>query len=135
KVDYHVCSNYGNWLYSAGIGNNPRDNRKLNMIKQGLDYDGNRDYVQLWVPELQGVKGVDIHTPWALNRTALSQVEVTLGETYPQPVVTAPDWSWHINQRPRGRSPHLRGRRGHAHTPAQHKDRGTDFYFSRKKDI
>lgn len=41
KVDYDVCSNYGNWLYSAGLGNDPRDNRKFNVIKQGLDYDGN----------------------------------------------------------------------------------------------
>lgn len=39
QIDYDVCSNYGNWLYSAGIGNDPRENRKFNMIKQGLDYD------------------------------------------------------------------------------------------------
>ncbi|NXJ48371.1 CRYD protein, partial [Spizaetus tyrannus] len=135
KVDYDVCSNYGNWLYSAGIGNDPRENRKFNMIKQGLDYDSNGDYVRLWVPELQGIKGADIHTPWALNSAALSQAGVTLGETYPQPVVTAPEWSRHINQKPQGRSPHPRGRRGPAHTPMQHKDRGIDFYFSHKKDV
>lgn len=41
KVDHDVCSNYGNWLYSAGVGNDPRENRKFNMIKQGLDYDNN----------------------------------------------------------------------------------------------
>lgn len=41
QVDHDVCSNYGNWLYSAGIGNDPRENRKFNMIKQGLDYDNN----------------------------------------------------------------------------------------------
>lgn len=41
KIDYDVCSNYGNWLYSAGVGNDPRENRKFNMIKQGLDYDSN----------------------------------------------------------------------------------------------
>lgn len=41
QIDYDVCSNYGNWLYSAGIGNDPRENRKFNMIKQGLDYDSN----------------------------------------------------------------------------------------------
>ncbi|XP_009274245.1 PREDICTED: cryptochrome DASH-like [Aptenodytes forsteri] len=134
-VDYDVCSNYGNWLYSAGIGNDPRDNRKFNMIKQGLDYDRNGDYVRLWVPELQGIKGADIHTPWALNSAALSQAGVALGETYPQPVVTAPEWSRHINQRPQGRSPHPRGRRGPAHPPMQHKDRGMDFYFSREKDV
>jgi deoxyribodipyrimidine photolyase len=38
-VDHDVCSNYGNWLYSAGIGNDPREDRKFNVIKQGLDYD------------------------------------------------------------------------------------------------
>lgn len=47
-MDYDVCSNYGNWLYSAGIGNDPRDNRKFNMIKQGLDYDGNVSLVWLF---------------------------------------------------------------------------------------
>lgn len=41
QVDHDVCSNYGNWLYSAGIGNDPRQDRKFNMIKQGLDYDPN----------------------------------------------------------------------------------------------
>ncbi|XP_060085150.1 cryptochrome DASH-like, partial [Ylistrum balloti] len=44
-IDHDVCSNYGNWLYSAGIGNDPREDRKFNMIKQGLDYDPERlDY-------------------------------------------------------------------------------------------
>ncbi|NXK88448.1 CRYD protein, partial [Formicarius rufipectus] len=137
KVDYDVCSNYGNWLYSAGIGNDPRDKRKFNMIKQGLDYDGNGDYVRLWVPELQGIKGADIHSPWALSSAALSQAGVTLGGTYPWPVVTAPEWSRHI--RPvspgKGGSAHPRGRRGPAQAPVQHKDRGIDFYFSCKKDI
>ncbi|XP_068790260.1 cryptochrome DASH-like isoform X2 [Struthio camelus] len=133
-VDYDVCSNYGNWLYSAGIGNDPRDNRKFNMIKQGLDYDGNGDYVRLWVPELQGIKGGDIHAPWVLSSTSLSQAGITLGETYPLPVVTAPEWSRHISQKP-GRGHHPKGRKGPAHTPTQHKDRGIDFYFSRKKDI
>lgn len=58
------------------------------------------DYIRLWVPELQGIKGADIHTPWALSSAALSQAGVTLGETYPRPVVTAPEWSRHIPQRP-----------------------------------
>ena len=33
-LDHDVCSNYGNWNYAAGIGNDPRENRKFNMIKQ-----------------------------------------------------------------------------------------------------
>ena len=46
QVDHDVCSNYGNWLYSAGLGNDPRENRKFNMIKQGLDYDA--DVSRVW---------------------------------------------------------------------------------------
>ncbi|CAH2281943.1 cryptochrome DASH-like [Pelobates cultripes] len=99
-VDYDVCSNYGNWLYSAGIGNDPRENRKFNMIKQGLDYDVNGDYIRLWVPELQNIQGGDVHAPWALSNSALAHAGITLGETYPLPIVKAPEWSRHINQKP-----------------------------------
>ncbi|XP_025907701.1 cryptochrome DASH-like [Nothoprocta perdicaria] len=132
-VDYDVCSNYGNWLYSAGVGNDPRDSRRFNIIKQGLDYDGSGDYVRLWVPELQELKGGEIHAPWALSSASLSRAGITLGETYPQPVVTAPEWSRHISHRPHGRDAHPKGKKGPAHPPMQHKDRGLDFYFSHKK--
>ncbi|XP_053323574.1 cryptochrome DASH [Spea bombifrons] len=134
-VDYDVCSNYGNWLYSAGIGNDPRENRKFNMIKQGLDYDGNGDYIRLWVPELQKIRTGDAHTPWALSDASLAHAEVSLGETYPFPVVTAPEWSRHINQKPAGAMTSSRRGKGPSHPPKQHKNRGIDFYFSRNKDV
>uniref|UniRef100_A0A673MAT7 Cryptochrome DASH n=1 Tax=Sinocyclocheilus rhinocerous TaxID=307959 RepID=A0A673MAT7_9TELE len=132
-VDHDVCSNYGNWLYSAGIGNDPRENRKFNMIKQGLDYDNNGDYVRQWVPELQGIKGGDIHTPWTLSNSALSRAQVSLNETYPSPVITAPEWSRHINNKSSG--PPAKGRKGSSYAPRQHKDRGIDFYFSKNKSF
>uniref|UniRef100_A0ABM5GMQ2 Cryptochrome DASH n=1 Tax=Pogona vitticeps TaxID=103695 RepID=A0ABM5GMQ2_9SAUR len=135
-VDYDVCSNYGNWLYSAGIGNDPRENRKFNMIKQALDYDGNGDYARLWVPELQRIKGGNVHTPWALSQGALSQAGVELGTTYPLPVVTAPEWSRHLNQKAANhQSTAARRGKGPSYTPKQHKNRGVDFYFSHKKDL
>jgi deoxyribodipyrimidine photo-lyase len=33
-LDYDPCSNYGNWLYIAGLGNDPREDRYFNVIKQ-----------------------------------------------------------------------------------------------------
>ena len=30
-IDYDVCSNWGNWNYVAGIGNDPRENRYFNV--------------------------------------------------------------------------------------------------------
>lgn len=60
------------------------------------------DYVRQWVPELQGIKGADVHTPWTLSSASLSHAHVSLGESYPAPIVTAPEWSRHMNKKPVG---------------------------------
>lgn len=46
-IDYDVHSNYGNWIYNAGVGNDPRD-RKFNIKRQAEMYDGNGEYQDLW---------------------------------------------------------------------------------------
>ena len=46
-LDYDVCSNYGNWMYAAGVGNDPRD-RIFNTRKQAGMYDGEGKYRTLW---------------------------------------------------------------------------------------
>ena len=53
QIDHDVCSNYGNWLYSAGIGNDPRENRKFNAIKQGHDYDADVSIKFIFSPLVQ----------------------------------------------------------------------------------
>ncbi|XP_072269489.1 cryptochrome DASH-like [Pyxicephalus adspersus] len=93
------------------------------------------EYIRLWVPELQQIKGGYVHTPWALSNATLADANVTLGSTYPLPMVMAPEWSRHINQKPnRGEAPPKRGK-GPSYTPKQHKNRGIDFYFSRNKNV
>ena len=47
-IDYDVHSNYGNWIYNAGVGNDPRD-RKFNIKRQAEMYDGKGDYQKLWL--------------------------------------------------------------------------------------
>jgi deoxyribodipyrimidine photo-lyase len=47
-VDYDVASNYGNWMYAAGVGNDPRD-RVFNTKKQANNYDGDGSYRKLWL--------------------------------------------------------------------------------------
>lgn len=86
-IDYDVCSNWGNWMYVGGVGNDPRENRYFNILRQGKNYDGNGDYVRLWIPELAAIKGFDIHHPWELSTTELERANVLLGETYPQAMV------------------------------------------------
>lgn len=48
-VDYDVSSNYGNWAYIAGVGNDPRQNRRFNPMKQAEMYDPDRKYVSYWL--------------------------------------------------------------------------------------
>jgi deoxyribodipyrimidine photo-lyase len=47
-IDYDVCSNWGNWAYLAGVGNDPRGKRIFNIEKQASDYDKDRKYRDLW---------------------------------------------------------------------------------------
>lgn len=117
-IDHDVTSNYGNWLYSAGIGNDPREDRKFNMVKQGLDYDHDGEYVRLWVPELEKIKDGSVHHVWTLSNSVLSRAEVSLGETYPNPIVIAPEWSRHTNKKS-----------GRNQGPPQKQNKGIDFYF------
>ena len=49
-IDYDVSSNWGNWAYLAGVGNDPRGNRSFNIEKQAKDYDKNQLFRTLWLP-------------------------------------------------------------------------------------
>jgi deoxyribodipyrimidine photo-lyase len=55
-IDYDVASNWGNWQYVAGVGNDPRQGRVFNPVKQAFDYDGKGEYIKAWVPELRDLK-------------------------------------------------------------------------------
>ncbi len=48
-IDYDPASNYGNWNYIAGIGNDPRENRRFNPEKQAKQYDPDGSYQNLWL--------------------------------------------------------------------------------------
>jgi deoxyribodipyrimidine photo-lyase len=48
-IDYDVHSNYGNWLYNAGIGNDSMPFRKFNPKLQSERYDPNKKFEQTWL--------------------------------------------------------------------------------------
>ncbi|MFN8115042.1 MAG: DASH family cryptochrome [Bacteroidia bacterium] len=48
-IDYDVCSNWGNWAYLAGVGNDPRGDRYFNIDKQANDYDSKKTFRKLWI--------------------------------------------------------------------------------------
>lgn len=59
-IDYSPASNWGNWAYVAGIGNDPRENRHFNIEKQAQEYDPKCQYIKLWLPELANLQPEDL---------------------------------------------------------------------------
>ncbi len=83
-VDYDVASNWGNWCYIAGVGNDPRENRYFSILKQANNYDANGDYVKLWLPELKDVPLKNLHITADLAKT--------YGVDYPKAIVNPEKW-------------------------------------------
>lgn len=81
-IDYDPCSNYGNWMYVAGVGADPRKDRYFNILKQAHMYDEKGKYVLHWLPELRDVPVEMVHTPWMSM----------FGDNYPQPIVDLPKY-------------------------------------------
>lgn len=82
-IDYDPCSNYGNWNYVAGVGNDARQFRWFNTVKQSKNYDPDGAYVRHWLPELATVSSEQIHCPWEIDQAKQKE----LGIDYPSPIV------------------------------------------------
>lgn len=91
-IDYDVCSNWGNWLYVAGVGNDPRENRYFNILKQATNYDPKGEYVKHWLPELSKVPADKVHLVGLLTQQEQKQYSVQLGVDYPNPIIDIKKW-------------------------------------------
>jgi deoxyribodipyrimidine photo-lyase len=86
-IDYDPCSNWGNWNYTAGVGNDSRGFRFFNITKQAKDYDPDGEYVKYWLPELAKVNVPKIYEPWKLSAIEQERFGVKLGTHYPDAIV------------------------------------------------
>ena len=92
-VDYDPCSNYANWNYIAGVGNDPRENRYFNIMNQATRYDVAGEYVKLWLPELANLPVEKIHRPDTLTEEEQKKYKVKLGVQYPKAMINTAKWS------------------------------------------
>lgn len=75
-IDYCPANNWGNWAYIAGVGNDPREYRYFNVLKQALDYDSQGNYVKLWFPELSPLSPENIHQPWKISEDERAEYQL-----------------------------------------------------------
>lgn len=111
-VDYDVSSNWANWQYVSGVGNDPRgDARIFNPVKQAFDYDKDGSYVRTWVPEVKDMENIEnVFQPWTASREELEKHQLQ-----DNVIATAPlrKIEFTLERKPRGnRRPYSRSRGG-----------------------
>ena len=68
-VDGDPASNNGGWQWAASTGTDAQPHcRIFNPTTQGERFDPAGAYVRRWVPELEGLRGKEVHRPWAARR-------------------------------------------------------------------
>lgn len=73
-TDYDVSSNWANWQYVAGVGNDPRGEARIfNPVKQAFDYDKEGTYVKTWVPEVKSLEKLE--NIFQVSTTSASDLE------------------------------------------------------------
>ena len=87
-LDADLANNAASWQWVAGSGADASPYfRIFNPVTQGQRYDANGAYVRRWLPELAKLPDAFIHAPWEAPAPVLREAGVTLGETYPAPMV------------------------------------------------
>ncbi len=79
-IDYDTASNWGNWLYQAGVGTDGRGFRWFDPVRQARLYDSQANYIKTWIPELRSLSAPEAYFPTPETRRKVG---------YPMPVV---DW-------------------------------------------
>lgn len=87
-VDFDLGNNTLGWQWVAGSGPDAAPYfRIFNPVLQGQKFDPEGAYVKKYVPELAKLPGRWIHCPWEAPPLLLKGAGITLGKTYPEPIV------------------------------------------------
>jgi deoxyribodipyrimidine photo-lyase len=87
-TDGDWAQNNAGWQWATGCGFDAQPYfRVFNPIEQGKKFDPTGAYVRRWVPELKELPDAYLHEPWKAPPLVLRSAGVTLGTTYPRPMV------------------------------------------------
>lgn len=87
-VDSDIANNAASWQWVAGCGADASPYfRIFNPITQGQKFDPDGDYVREFVPELADLSKKFIHEPWKADAETLKKAGITLGKSYPEPIL------------------------------------------------
>jgi len=86
--DFDLAANNGGWQWAASTGCDAQPYfRIFNPITQSEKFDPQGKFIQRYVPELAGLNAPNVHAPWKAGALELAAAGVSLGVSYPLPVV------------------------------------------------
>jgi len=87
-VDADLGANAASWQWVAGCGADAAPYfRIFNPVLQGEKFDPDGTYVRHYVPELARLDAKYIHAPWTAPSSVLKAAGITLGKSYPAPMI------------------------------------------------
>ncbi len=87
-IDADEPSNTAGWQWTAGTGADAAPYfRIFNPVLQAEKFNPDGDFIRRWVPELSQLDNRHLYAPWTADTNTLHQAGITLGKTYPEPIV------------------------------------------------
>jgi deoxyribodipyrimidine photo-lyase len=86
--DYELASNNGGWQWAASSGCDAQPYfRIFNPVSQSQKFDAEGKFIHRYLPQLSKLPPPAAHAPWQGSPVELLAAGVTLGDTYPTPIV------------------------------------------------
>ncbi len=87
-LDADLASNSANWQWVAGCGLDAAPYfRIFNPATQAQKFDPDGEYIRQFVPEIRSLPDRYLSAPWQAPESILKDAGITLGQTYPHPIV------------------------------------------------
>jgi len=87
-IDFDLAANNGGWQWASSSGCDAQPYfRIFNPISQSEKFDSQGKFIRRYLPQLAALPNDAIHAPWLAKPLVLEAANVTLGKTYPMPIV------------------------------------------------
>ena len=87
-IDYDLAANNGGWQWAASTGCDAQPwFRIFDPVTQSRRFDPHGRFIRRYLAPLAALPDTLIHAPWLASPVELSAANVTLGSSYPAPIV------------------------------------------------
>lgn len=87
-IDFDLAANNGGWQWASSSGCDAQPwFRIFNPVRQSETFDPRGAFIRRYLPQLASLSDANIHAPWRAPAIELAAAGLTLGVSYPRPIV------------------------------------------------